>query len=245
MKPPSKRPLAYHGYLTTLSKRLINSRPVIQEQGAVDSEHLATKSDITVVCISDTHNTQPDLPPGDVLLHAGDLTQDGSFTELQAQLDWLNSQPHTYKVIIAGSHDLLLDDAFVKQHRTMIEVKPGATKADLQFGDLNYLCDESITLIFPHICGFGQTRELIMYGSPTTVEGGTRAFQVSRDQNAWTGRLGETYHSSKPSDYTLDILLMHGPPKGHLDKCGKGNVFLTAEIARIRPRLVIIYAFMR
>jgi hypothetical protein len=29
---------------------------------------------ITVVCISDTHNTQPPIPYGDLLLHAGDLS---------------------------------------------------------------------------------------------------------------------------------------------------------------------------
>ena len=61
---------------------------------------------INVVCISDTHNQQPDLPDGDLLLHAGDLTQDGSFDELQAQLDWLNGQRHRCKVVIAGNDGL-------------------------------------------------------------------------------------------------------------------------------------------
>ncbi|KAK3383993.1 metallophosphoesterase domain-containing protein 1 [Lasiosphaeria ovina] len=39
---------------------------------------------VSVVCISDTHNTQPALPADDILVHAGDLTQSGSFAELQA-----------------------------------------------------------------------------------------------------------------------------------------------------------------
>lgn len=34
------------------------------------------------VLISDTHKCTPALPPGDVLIHAGDLTNQGSFSEV-------------------------------------------------------------------------------------------------------------------------------------------------------------------
>lgn len=64
---------------------------------------------ISVVCVSDTHNSQPVLPDGDILIHAGDMTQSGSFKELQVTLDWLNAQPHPHKIVIAGNHDKLLD----------------------------------------------------------------------------------------------------------------------------------------
>ncbi|KAG9632525.1 hypothetical protein KCU69_g20257, partial [Aureobasidium melanogenum] len=61
---------------------------------------------IRVVCLSDTHCQIPaSVPDGDLLIHAGDLTQAGTPKELQAQLDWLNSLPHTHKVVIAGNHD--------------------------------------------------------------------------------------------------------------------------------------------
>lgn len=36
-----------------------------------------------IVCISDTHNCQVKLPAGDVLIHAGDLTNKGSFQEVR------------------------------------------------------------------------------------------------------------------------------------------------------------------
>ena len=36
-----------------------------------------------------------------------------------------------------------------------------------------------------------------------------------------------------------DILLTHGPPKGHLDQGGKGCPQLLREIWRVRPRLVV------
>ncbi|EEQ28213.1 metallophosphoesterase domain-containing protein 1 [Microsporum canis CBS 113480] len=71
---------------------------------------------ISVVCISDTHNWQPELPDGDILLHAGDLTVNGTFEELQAQLTWLSAQPHTYKILVAGEHDVLLDPPFAQRN---------------------------------------------------------------------------------------------------------------------------------
>ncbi|KAJ5671245.1 hypothetical protein N7507_000372 [Penicillium longicatenatum] len=64
---------------------------------------------IAIVCISDTHNSQPTIPDGDILIHAGDLTQSGSFQELQAALIWLNLLPYPTKIVIAGNHELLLD----------------------------------------------------------------------------------------------------------------------------------------
>lgn len=74
------------------------------------------KDPITIVCVSDTHGTQPPLPPGDVLLHAGDLSVWGSLAEIQEQLNWLDAQPHAQKVLIAGNHDLLFDTDFQRAH---------------------------------------------------------------------------------------------------------------------------------
>src|SRR6266516_3428616 len=46
---------------------------------------------ITVVCISDTHCKFPpnQIPHGDLLIHAGDLTDNGTVSEIQQQIDWL------------------------------------------------------------------------------------------------------------------------------------------------------------
>ena len=61
---------------------------------------------LRVVCISDTHDQQPELPDGDLLLHAGDLTGNGSYAALQAQINWLNKQTHLHKVVIAGKSSI-------------------------------------------------------------------------------------------------------------------------------------------
>lgn len=39
------------------------------------------------VCISDTHNHELKLPKGDVLIHAGDLTNQGTFSEVGFIID--------------------------------------------------------------------------------------------------------------------------------------------------------------
>ena len=66
---------------------------------------------ITVVCVSDTHNSHasiPPLPPGDILIHAGDLTQSGTEDELHSVLVWLTAQQHPHKIFVAGNHDRAL-----------------------------------------------------------------------------------------------------------------------------------------
>ncbi len=65
------------------------------------------------VAISDTHcrhhNLQ--LPKGDVLLHAGDVTMRGLRSELLDFLLWFGNQPFRHKIFIAGNHDFCLEKA--------------------------------------------------------------------------------------------------------------------------------------
>ena len=68
------------------------------------------KQPIRVVCISDTHTLEwIDVPDGDLLIHAGDLTNDGSVRDIQRAIDWLKTLPHRHKVVIAGNHDSYFD----------------------------------------------------------------------------------------------------------------------------------------
>jgi len=60
-----------------------------------------------IVCISDTHSASPDngafkLPAGDVLIHAGDLTNQGSYTELKRTVEWIEKADFEVKIVIAG-----------------------------------------------------------------------------------------------------------------------------------------------
>ncbi|EEU38010.1 uncharacterized protein NECHADRAFT_47993 [Fusarium vanettenii 77-13-4] len=196
---------------------------------------------LRVVCISDTHNTRPILPPGDLLIHAGDLTENGSFEEVQAELKWLSDQPHTYKVLIAGNHDVLLDEAFLTKYP---ERRYGLskTKADLDWDSVIYLEDSCIALDFPptepirDVTPSSEPRRLTIFGSPWTPRYGTSAFQYRPDDELhWSTRFSSL--DTKP-----DIIITHGPPKHHLDTRDfhrAGCPYLAEEIAQIRPRLVV------
>lgn len=191
----------------------------------------------TVICISDTHGTQPPLPEGDLLLHAGDLTEWGTFGELQAQLTWLARQPHKHKVVIAGNHDLLLDLDFQRHHpkrwKQVLDLTPGSkderskVAEDLNWGDVVYLENTSTSIA----CGNdGQT--LNIFGSPLTPQHGLFAFQYLGGNDIWRGSI--------PSN--TGILLTHGPPLGHLDNIGvrkSGCPSLAEEVARVSSQLVV------
>lgn len=64
-----------------------------------------------IVCISDTHNCggQFDVPDGDILVHAGDATIDGTVEEIRKFNSWFSALPHPNKVLIAGNHDWLFE----------------------------------------------------------------------------------------------------------------------------------------
>jgi predicted MPP superfamily phosphohydrolase len=55
------------------------------------------------VCISDTHSRRFPVPPGDVLLHAGDLCARGTVTDLKVTMEWLQTLEHGVKVYVIFS----------------------------------------------------------------------------------------------------------------------------------------------
>lgn len=189
------------------------------------SEAPQNQNPITAICISDTHNQQLELPSGDLLIHAGDLSKGGTFSEIQAQLNWLNLQEHPYKVIIGGNHDRILDPSFHGRHPRLLPEEPAL--GDLNWGSLIYLENSSCTL------EFSNGRSLNIYGSPYVPSCGSWAFTYPPDNDIW--------HNAIPSD--TDIVVTHGPPKWHLDATLRGEHIgcphLLRELKRVRPQLVV------
>lgn len=68
-------------------------------------------SKVKIVLMSDTHDRVCEVPDGDVLIHAGDLTMNGHPKNLRKVADWIRSQPHEHKIVIAGNHDAFLENA--------------------------------------------------------------------------------------------------------------------------------------
>jgi len=65
-----------------------------------------------ITFISDTHGLHDELKlqPGTVLIHAGDITEYGTEEEVVDFLHWFSKQPFTYKIFIAGNHDLFFEE---------------------------------------------------------------------------------------------------------------------------------------
>jgi len=64
-----------------------------------------------IVCISDTHGLHGNvsIPDGDILIHAGDLTDHGELKQVASLNAWLGTLPHAHKVVIAGNHDFCFE----------------------------------------------------------------------------------------------------------------------------------------
>jgi calcineurin-like phosphoesterase family protein len=198
-----RQPYAY------LAKSVYALRPI---RAKLNTLHL---SPVTVVCISDTHNHQPrNVPEGDILIHAGDLTNSGSFEELQAAVRWLNSLPHAHKVIVAGNHDRLLDRAVADDEGTKKE------RRRFEWGNVVYLQDQPVSIT----CS--EKRRLNIFGSPWSPKHGNWAFQYVRSYDRWKDVI--------PSD--IDILVTHTPPMGHLDVNNSGCQSLLDELWRLKRK---------
>ena len=64
-----------------------------------------------VVCISDTHLAGPEIeiPDGDILIHSGDHTFQGTLLQLTKAGAWFSSLPHKWKITIPGNHDRMFE----------------------------------------------------------------------------------------------------------------------------------------
>ncbi|KAF2133591.1 Metallo-dependent phosphatase [Dothidotthia symphoricarpi CBS 119687] len=194
---------------------------------------------LRVVCISDTHNHILDnVPPGDILIHAGDMTNTGSVAELQRQVDWLASLPHKEIMVISGNHDTYLDP------RTRPSLQEEQRSGNVDWGRVHYLQHRRLSLtitVDPRDSGSRtpllaerRQRRIHIYGAPQIPACGpmaVHAFQYPRGQDAWS--------ETVPDD--TDILITHTPPKHHLDLAvsqqGIGCEHLLAEVKRVKPSL--------
>jgi hypothetical protein len=186
------------------------------------------------VCISDTHNHAPGegyvLPKGDILIHAGDLTNQGSYKELKKAVDWIVRADFAVKIIIAGNHDLSLDSDYYLKHESGWKVVPEeveACRALMQSEHFIYLQHSSAVVHLP-----GKEISLRVFGSPFSPDRGKQNWAFQYDENS-----AATLWDAVPSD--TDILVTHTPPAGFCDASRHweqgGCATLAKSISRIRP----------
>jgi len=66
---------------------------------------------LKIVAISDTHGQHDKLvlPDGDLLIHAGDISNKGGLIEVERFLSWFDKQSFKNKIFIAGNHDFFFE----------------------------------------------------------------------------------------------------------------------------------------
>ena len=186
----------------------------------------------TFVCISDTHNQHAalSLPPGDVLLHAGDLTLRGSLSEAQAFAAWWHAQPHAQKVVVPGNHDFCFD-AHMAGERGPEAALGGAALHDIAAALLHRPEDGSHLLLDSGVRtrrgGFG------IWGAPWQPKfwGAFNLPVLGREAAAKWALIPDA----------TDVVVTHGPAAGFLDFVPRvrrhvGCPLLAQELlGRVRP----------
>eukprot|EP00735_Rhodelphis_limneticus_P014193 TRINITY_DN8193_c0_g1::TRINITY_DN8193_c0_g1_i1::g.7222::m.7222 TRINITY_DN8193_c0_g1::TRINITY_DN8193_c0_g1_i1::g.7222 ORF type:complete len:264 (+),score=15.28,sp/O15442/MPPD1_HUMAN/46.40/4e-74,Metallophos/PF00149.23/4.5e-11,Metallophos_2/PF12850.2/5.4e-09 TRINITY_DN8193_c0_g1_i1:200-991(+) len=155
-----------------------------------------------VVCISDTHSLteQLTIPPGDLLIHAGDFTNIGHPDDVFKFAKFLDTLPHPHKLVVPGNHDFIFDqkmypDLWPRFHRVEEDVGPCLYRLRKS---CRFLIDETVI-----INGYK------FYGSPWSPTYGPWGFGLDRGEPIMAK------WSLIPRD--VDILITHGPPLGHGD----------------------------
>lgn len=165
---------------------------------------------ITIVAISDTHGMHHAItvPPGDILIHAGDITRHGEIGELDEIDAWLGSLPHAHKILIAGNHDFCF------------ERDPEACRARL--GNCLYLQDQAAAVL-----------GIRFYGSPWQPWFYDWAFNLQRGPEIRTK--WDLIPTDTDVLITHGPPYGHGDrtSRGHLVGCKD----LLEAVKRIRPRL--------
>jgi len=146
-----------------------------------------------IINISDTHSKHGFIPaswlaPADCIIHNGDISTRGHKHELENFLTWFSSlEQYKYKIFIAGNHDWYFQD-------NPIDVREILKK----YPNVIYLQDEEVII-----------EGIKIYGSPWQPEFFQWAFNKQRGPEI------KKYWDKIPTD--TQILITHGPAKGHCD----------------------------
>jgi Calcineurin-like phosphoesterase len=212
---------------------------------------------LRIVCISDTHNTTPALPAGDILIHAGDLTIRGTISELDRQLTWLATRGERFaaRILVAGNHDLALDAAFYAAHgaRAHSGLKGKEVEDVVERARRMMVREDGMFTYLEHEVRDVELVELgvkmRVLGSPWSRrigEVGMWAFGYEDGDKAekrWADFTISKDEVGSASAQSIDIVVVHGPPKGICDEDRDGHSdgceALLMALGRIKPRLVV------
>lgn len=141
---------------------------------------------VVIVAISDTHgyHERLHLPPGDILVHAGDATMQGTRSQMFEFLNWFGKQPYPYKIYVPGNHDFYAQDdqrtveLFCVERGIKFLVDRSAEIMGIKFHGSPWVPNlqgwafygDSIILIGKFMKIPGDTRVLITHGPPAGIQ---------------------------------------------------------------------------
>lgn len=67
-----------------------------------------------IVAFADTHGRFPTVPPGDVVICAGDFTNFGDKKAILEFYEWFGNLPHNHKLLVYGNHEITTDKRKIK-----------------------------------------------------------------------------------------------------------------------------------
>jgi Icc-related predicted phosphoesterase len=77
-----------------------------------------------IVAISDTHGKHHylygNIPDGDILVHTGDFSLQGNAFDGAQFFTWIGRQKHKHKIVIAGNHDLIMENLSAEEVASMV-----------------------------------------------------------------------------------------------------------------------------
>ncbi|CAH0038665.1 unnamed protein product [Clonostachys rhizophaga] len=210
----------------------------------VDQHHNTKLRRTRIVCISDTHNCTVKLPKGDILIHAGDITNQGSYSELSRAVKWLEEAKFEAKIVIAGNHDITLDEAFYAEHGLYFHNQNPQSHEDClslltSSPSITYLnhTSQTIRLTSPD----GPRTQLKVFGSPYSPRHGLWAFYYDAPISPSTYSDLPRIWDDIPLD--ADVVVTHTPARTHCDETDErratGCEALRRALWRVRPRLAV------
>lgn len=173
-----------------------------------------TRGNVKVACVSDLHGHLPDLPDCDLLLIGGDIVP-------------LDIRPRDYL-----GQAIWINRAFNQW------VKKWGKPTFVVAGNHDFVFEQDRHLVVPEGWTYledelAEFNGLKIWGSPWQPRFHDWAF------NLCEANLAKRWDLISP----VDILLLHGPPRGFGDQCSRdervGSPSLLSKIREIQPRLVV------
>ena len=195
-----------------------------------------------ITVISDTHTKHKtitkDLPGGDLICHAGDLSSVGHKHEVESFLSWFDAlDNYTHKVFIAGNHDLSFESE--KRYDSWFQkFKHDNHLPDISDGKPEWLL--TILANLPHNVHYLENSDveidgIKIWGSPNTPSFGNGwAFNTNRGSD-----IGKVW-TNIPND--TNIVMTHGPMLHHCDQLIWSHINVGCEdlyhkLIEVKPNL--------